>query len=141
MLLALARAPRSVIIEKMLPIVDNALAVLKDCEGDHDGYPSAIMEASKTIKKGSTTTIVVEKDAGADSKSNSKEGKEGNASSVDNGYWDDYCLAHFLKGVCLRYVEFPVGLLLYPTHIRDKRKAVSNFLTVAFLGPICHCKG
>ncbi|KAJ7743912.1 hypothetical protein DFH07DRAFT_869858 [Mycena maculata] len=23
------------------------------------------------------------------------------------GYWDDYCLARFLEGVCLRYVAFP----------------------------------
>jgi hypothetical protein len=27
-----------------------------------------------------------------------------------NGYWDDYALAHFLKGVCLRFVAFPVSL-------------------------------
>jgi len=24
-----------------------------------------------------------------------------------NGYWDDYALVHFLKGVCLRFVAFP----------------------------------
>ena len=24
------------------------------------------------------------------------------------GYWDDYCLAQFLKGICLRYVAHPV---------------------------------
>ncbi|KAF9446913.1 hypothetical protein P691DRAFT_803254 [Macrolepiota fuliginosa MF-IS2] len=24
-----------------------------------------------------------------------------------HGYWDDYCLAQFLKGVCLRYVAYP----------------------------------
>ncbi|KAF9808167.1 hypothetical protein IEO21_07953 [Rhodonia placenta] len=23
------------------------------------------------------------------------------------GYWDDLCLAHFLKGICLRYVAYP----------------------------------
>jgi hypothetical protein len=28
-----------------------------------------------------------------------------------NGYWDDYALAHFLKGVCLRFVGFPVSYL------------------------------
>jgi hypothetical protein len=27
------------------------------------------------------------------------------------GYWDDYCLAQFLKGVCLRYVAYPVGII------------------------------
>jgi hypothetical protein len=26
-----------------------------------------------------------------------------------NGYWDDWALAHFLKGVCLRFVAFPVS--------------------------------
>jgi len=26
------------------------------------------------------------------------------------GYWDDYCLAMFLRGVCLRYVAYPVCL-------------------------------
>ena len=27
-----------------------------------------------------------------------------------DGYWDDYCLAKFLEGVCLRYVAYPVSL-------------------------------
>ncbi len=30
------------------------------------------------------------------------------------GYWDDFCLAKFLEGVCLRYVAYPVRL---PFHI------------------------
>lgn len=34
-------------------------------------------------------------------------------------YWDDYCLAHFLQGVCLRYAAYPVSCIrffnLYPT--------------------------
>jgi len=25
-----------------------------------------------------------------------------------HGYWDDYCLAQFLQGICLRYVAHPV---------------------------------
>jgi len=29
-----------------------------------------------------------------------------------HGYWDDYCLAQFLKGVCMRYVAHPVRKLL-----------------------------
>lgn len=24
------------------------------------------------------------------------------------GYWDDYCLVHFLEGVCLRFIAYPV---------------------------------
>ncbi|KAJ7875576.1 hypothetical protein B0H14DRAFT_2715695 [Mycena olivaceomarginata] len=30
-----------------------------------------------------------------------------NEKAKKNGYWDDYCLARFLEGVCLRYVAFP----------------------------------
>lgn len=30
--------------------------------------------------------------------------------SGKGGYWDDYCLARFLEGVCLRYVAYPVRL-------------------------------
>ena len=25
------------------------------------------------------------------------------------GYWDDYCLAKFLEGVCCRYIAYPVS--------------------------------
>ncbi|KAJ7659454.1 hypothetical protein B0H17DRAFT_1171824 [Mycena rosella] len=32
-----------------------------------------------------------------------KAGKE----KLKDGHWDDYCLARFLEGVCLRYVAFP----------------------------------
>lgn len=28
------------------------------------------------------------------------------------GYWDDFCLAAFLEGVCNRYIAFEVSLLL-----------------------------
>ncbi|KAJ7747850.1 hypothetical protein B0H16DRAFT_1554834 [Mycena metata] len=31
----------------------------------------------------------------------------GTEKSYGSGYWDDYCLARFLEGVCLRYVAFP----------------------------------
>lgn len=26
-----------------------------------------------------------------------------------HGYWDDLCLAHFLEGICLRYIAYPVS--------------------------------
>jgi len=26
-----------------------------------------------------------------------------------SGYWDDFCLAKFLEGVCLRYIAYPVS--------------------------------
>ncbi|KAF5353270.1 hypothetical protein D9756_007772 [Leucocoprinus leucothites] len=37
-----------------------------------------------------------------------------------HGYWDDYCLAQFLKGVCLRYVAYPD-----PDAILDPQEAVA----------------
>ena len=27
-------------------------------------------------------------------------------------YWDDFCLGMFLKGVCMRYVAYPVSCLV-----------------------------
>ena len=49
------------------------------------------------------------------------QGKEGEymqeykkRGAKNNGYWDDYALAHFLKGVCLRFVAFPVSYLPMP---------------------------
>lgn len=49
------------------------------------------------------------------------QGKEGQymqeykkRGAKSNGYWDDYALAHFLKGVCLRFVAFPVSYLPIP---------------------------
>jgi hypothetical protein len=49
------------------------------------------------------------------------QGKEGEymqeykkKGAKNNGYWDDYALAHFLKGVCLRFVAFPVSYLPEP---------------------------
>jgi hypothetical protein len=29
------------------------------------------------------------------------------------GYWDDYCLAMFLRGVCLRYIAYPVSTSIF----------------------------
>jgi hypothetical protein len=34
--------------------------------------------------------------------------KEGKYAGGKSGYWDDYCLALFLRGVCMRYVAYPV---------------------------------
>jgi hypothetical protein len=30
-----------------------------------------------------------------------------------NGYWDDYCLAHFLRGICLRFIAYPVSFVFH----------------------------
>jgi len=37
-----------------------------------------------------------------------------------NGYWDDYCLAHFLRGVCLRFIAYPVSFLLIRLILKDE---------------------
>ena len=29
------------------------------------------------------------------------------------GYWDDYCLTKFLEGVCLRYIAYPVSVVVF----------------------------
>lgn len=72
--LCITRAPRAVIVEKMLP--DTEAAVQK-------------VEAYK--------------------------GKPAEYEGGSGGFWDDYCLAHFLNAVCLRYTAYAVRFSLsYP---------------------------
>ena len=66
--LAIAHAPRTVIVVKMLPQIDDLLTQLSQSKNDMSGYIG-----------------------GRDS------------------YWDDYCLGMFLKGVCMRYIAYPVS--------------------------------
>lgn len=75
---AVSRAPRPVIAEQMLPLVDAALVELKRYEGSPEKYG-----------KGSE-------------------------------FWDDWCLARHLEGVCLRYVAYPA-----PHAIVDPDEVVS----------------
>ena len=35
------------------------------------------------------------------------------------GYWDDFCLAMFLKGVCMRYVAYPVSCFVIFALVTD----------------------
>ncbi|KAJ7861298.1 hypothetical protein B0H13DRAFT_2237305 [Mycena leptocephala] len=86
--LGIAHAPRKVVEQSMLPAVRGLLASL--------GHGSAAEEK--------------EDGAGKD-----KELKEREKAQ---GYWDDYCLARFLEGVCLRYVAFPdPDAVLDPTDV------------------------
>lgn len=62
--LAIARAPRAVILARMLPQADALLAELAQWKERPAAY--------------------------------------------DGTFWDDWCLAMFLRGVCLRYVAHPV---------------------------------
>ena len=64
----IAHAPRTVIVNKMLPEVEILLTALNKTKEDIAGYVGG---------RGS--------------------------------YWDDYCLGMFLKGVCMRYVAYPVS--------------------------------
>ena len=64
----IAHAPRTVIVDKMLPQVDNLLTRLSQSINDMSGYIGG-----------------------------------------RNSYWDDFCLGMFLKGVCMRYVAYPVS--------------------------------
>lgn len=94
MLLALPRTPRSVLINKILPTVDKAIEILNAHEGKENEYYDPKIEGD---------------DKYVELKS-SKSSEEKNTDS-SNGYWDDYCLAHFFRGVCLRYVAYPVSLI------------------------------
>jgi hypothetical protein len=70
--LAIAHAPRVIIVTKMLPEVDKLLTKLKTYE------------------------------------KNPKEYENG------QGYYDDLCLAHFLEGVCCRYIAYPASATFSP---------------------------
>lgn len=83
MFLAISHAPRPVITDRMLPEVYQALDKLELYNGKE--------------KRGEG----VEK---------RKRLKETEYEGDGVGYWDDYCLAKFLEGVCLRYVAYPVGV-------------------------------
>ncbi|KAF7342547.1 hypothetical protein MSAN_02010900 [Mycena sanguinolenta] len=43
----------------------------------------------------------------SDLEGTSGDREKGKGKEARQGYWDDYCLARFLEGVCLRYVAFP----------------------------------
>ena len=64
----IAHAPRTVIVNKMIPQTDIVLTRLSQSKDDINGYIG---------------------------------GRE--------SYWDDFCLGMFLKGVCMRYVAYPVS--------------------------------
>ena len=64
----IAHAPRTVIVDKMLPQADTVLTRLDQSKDDINGYIG---------------------------------GRE--------SYWDDFCLGMFLKGVCMRYIAYPVS--------------------------------
>lgn len=94
----IAHAPRSVIVTKMLPEVDKALEQLgvlvevQEREAEFDEKPAVAANVKSEEKR-------------------EKERKEKEYAAGKGGYWDDYCLALFLRGVCMRYVAYPVCFL------------------------------
>lgn len=91
-LIALARSPRSVLTDKMLPLINNAIGVLRLHEDSPETYCATAEPSGK--------------DEDAKSRISVNE-KQKETAVAKNGFWDDYCLAHFLRGVCLRFIEYP----------------------------------
>jgi hypothetical protein len=108
-LLALPRAPRKTIFEKVLPTVDAALEILKCFEGVEERYcgvgRAGQAKAAEIMKIKGAHSEAGEKGDVVTGSSHTEKGKEAPA---ETGYWDDYCLAQFLRGVCLRYIAYPV---------------------------------
>lgn len=94
----ITHAPRSVIITKMLPEVDRALERLgvlvevQEREAEFDEKPAVAANAKSEKEK----------------REKERKEKEKEYATGKGGYWDDYCLAMFLRGVCMRYVAYPV---------------------------------
>jgi hypothetical protein len=70
---AIAHAPKTIIISKMLPEIEIVLRELQAHKTDPSKYQDG------------------------------------------HGYWDDFCLARLLEGICARYVAFAVGFLCFWT--------------------------
>ncbi|KAF9555191.1 hypothetical protein CPC08DRAFT_737445 [Agrocybe pediades] len=96
----IAHAPRKVILEKMLKDVVAALKEMGWTDTCLDPAPDsagASNEKENEKEKESERGIVKE----------AKIRKHIEKKRYGKGYWDDYCLAMFLRGVCLRYVAYP----------------------------------
>ncbi|KAF8200119.1 hypothetical protein BJ912DRAFT_1029695 [Pholiota molesta] len=95
----ITHAPRGVIVRRMLPEVDAALrelGVLEDVVAvEHTGGVSGKGKESSSSEKVRVKTPEKEWRA-------REKGYHGG-----KGYWDDYCLVMFLRGVCMRYVAYP----------------------------------
>ncbi len=76
---AITHTPHEVIVNTMLPVIDDTLKEIVVCERDPLLYQPPYH----------TTGCIA-------------------GSSRAAHYWDDFCLAYFLKGICLRYVAYPV---------------------------------
>ncbi|KAK2459721.1 hypothetical protein APHAL10511_008255 [Amanita phalloides] len=91
--LAISHAPRQVIIHRMLPDVYRALDKL-------ERYSNTDVDVGEKARKSGSVGGEKEKKDGGKLRVNEYE-------TNGIGYWDDYCLAKFLEGVCWRYVAYP----------------------------------
>jgi hypothetical protein len=82
----------------MLPEVDRALEQLgvlvdvQETEAEFDEKPAVAANVKSEKEK----------------REKERKEKEKEYAAGKGGYWDDYCLALFLRGVCMRYVAYPV---------------------------------
>ncbi|KAJ8509486.1 hypothetical protein ONZ45_g8372 [Pleurotus djamor] len=120
--LGIAHAPREIIKDKMLVDVQN---VVRHLEEDFDGVvaPPSVWSSSAPVSPVSTPTTPkspilakLAKLGGGSSpllssgSNGEKQRKRKKLSQYEGGeaeFWDDYCLAKFLEGVCLRYIAYP----------------------------------
>ncbi|KAF5368262.1 hypothetical protein D9615_010361 [Tricholomella constricta] len=124
---AIAHAPRTVILRKMLPLVRAALAKLAlygegtgvQVEGTGVTLPVEGTGVPLLMGTGEVESAALgdsrkdkDKDTGRGKKGKGK-GKGKKKLGVDKyeggaaEYWDDLCLARFLEGVCLRFIAYP----------------------------------
>jgi hypothetical protein len=94
--LCITRAPKHIIIQKMLPDVEAAVETV--CGPDFDGVLDP--RTAMLIAYITTPTLQIRAHAESAEKQAQYEGL--------SGFWDDYCLAHFLHAVCLRYIAHEV---------------------------------
>jgi hypothetical protein len=95
----ITHAPRGVIVRRMLPEVDAALRELGVLE-----EVVAVENASGVNGKGKESSSEKVRVKTTEKEWKARErGYHGG-----KGYWDDYCLVMFLRGVCMRYVAYPV---------------------------------
>ena len=93
----ISRAPPKVLLEKMIPDVRRALTEL--------GLPEAgSSDAALPTQNGPVAGNKRERNT----PTNGKGARNGTASPIREGYWDDVCLVRFLEGVCWQYLAYPV---------------------------------
>lgn len=114
----IAHAPRKIILTRMLPEIVKLLADLA-WEDSCLSLLNAGQEQNGDVEKagsetgdGSVREITLAKgekvQSGPGSRRSRKVVERLYGKERGGGYWDDFCLAMFLRGVCMRYAAYPV---------------------------------